>query len=1126
MDEYNAKKLVEKTFGEKFNELKFGKFLIELFNDKDVVSPDSNGNLQKQNLINYVGKGFSDYINSIYSIGSYQDELRNSIEFYIVNVKRHSSIDRARTMQRNLIAKQLTNRSKTAGLVAFFEDSNDDWRFSFVKLEYGLGKGLKIEKKLTPAKRHSYLVGPTEPNHTAKIQFKDLLIFEGNVKVEQLENCFNIENVTDEFFDEYEKLFEKLNDNLNSLRVSDGKIEHELTSKDIKTEDFTKKLLGQLVFLYFLQKKGWLGVGKEDDFGSGPKDFIYRLLKEEFVEYDNFFNDVLEPLFYKGFSEDVADYHYDDFNCKIPFLNGGLFEPINQYDWKSTDITLKNEIFVEICKTFNLFNFTVLEDQPLDKEVAVDPEMLGKVLEKLSNDRRNEGKYYTPREIVHYMCQQSLITYLATNSGITKEDLRKFIENGDLVVDSLIKRQEDAKKYAGQTFNKPNLPDSILNNSKELEKLLRNVKVVDPAVGSGAFPVGMMNEIVKAISILQLINDDFIDLNDDFNYELKKETIENSLYGVDKDFSATDITKLRFWLSLIVDEKSYDDIQPLPNLDNQILCGNSLIDNFEGVKLFETWGTNSNQQSLDVFRASQQKFKRLEKKKKQFFNTDSVTTKKRLRDEIENLKWEIVEDYLNETNNHDIARKIGDYKNSTEKPFLLWDLEFSEVFEGKNPGFDITIGNPPYVKERTNRNAFDGLRNSPYFQGKMDLWYFFGCEALDIVKNDGIVSFIAPNNWITNSGASKMRNKINEEGRIDSFINFGNYKVFDAGIQTMIYLMRKNNEDTKFKLNYSKLFNKNINLNELNEFLYSHEKSDAYNKFQSTFNRKLFKDEYFTFLESSIANVIEKIISVDAFYLKNKEIFQGIVMPQDFLNSKNANKLNIDDQVGTGIFILNNDEKEKLNLNKRELSLIKPYYTTEQFFRFYPYRNNGFWIIYTKSDVNNNISDYPNIKKHLDNFKEIITSDNKPYGLHRARNENIFLGEKIVVTRKCQIPTFTYVDFDSYVSQTFNIIKTNKINLKVLTAILNSKLIQFWLKYMGKMQGSNYQLDNEPLRKIPIVKKITKEIEEKLIQNIDSILKIKDLNKSKNYENNINQLIYETYNLDKNSVELIENSIK
>ncbi|GAA5819840.1 MAG: conserved hypothetical protein partial [Methanobrevibacter sp. CfCl-M3] len=471
-----------------------------------------------------------------------------------------------------------------------------------------------------------------------------------------------------------------------------------------------------------------------------------------------------------------------------------------------------------------------MEDQPLDKEVAVDPEMLGKVLEKLSNDRKNEGKYYTPREIVHYMCQQSLISYLSTNTDISEVDLRKFIENGDVAIESIIARQEEAKKYNGKSFTKLKLVDSIIANSKELETLLRKVKVVDPAVGSGAFPVGMMNEIVKAISILQLINDDLIDY-----YELKKEIIENSLYGVDKDFSATDITKLRFWLSLVVDEENIDYINALPNLDNQILCGNSLIDTFEGVKLFKTLKKGS-QKSLNFYRDSQQKFKLLEKKKNQFFNTDIVTKKKTLRKDIDNLKWEIITEYLKEYGNTSKIEKIDKYRNVVEKPFLLWNLEFSEVFRGENQGFDIVIGNPPYVKEPTNRSAFDGLRDSPYYQGKMDLWYFFGCVGLDICKNNGVVSFIAPNNWITNSGASKFRNKVNEEGHIDSFINFGNYKVFDAGIQTMIYIMRKNNEENEFELDYSQLLNDDIDIDTLVEFLYSKEKTAKFNKFKSFFN--------------------------------------------------------------------------------------------------------------------------------------------------------------------------------------------------------------------------------------------------------------------------------------------------
>ncbi|KZX11109.1 Eco57I restriction-modification methylase domain-containing protein [Methanobrevibacter curvatus] len=1111
MDSNSAKKLVKSTFGGKFDEYKFKNFIKELFNDSSSIHENS------KNIINFTGKGFSDYINSIFEIGDYNFNKNESIGFYVVELKRYSSIDRARAMQRNLIAKNLKNTNKTAGLVAFREENTEDWRFSFVKLEYTFTEDYETKEKLTPAKRHSYLVGPNEPNYTCQSQFKELLTIEKNISLKKIENCFSIENVTDEFFEEYEKLFNDLNKSLEDLLSTDEKIKEEFSNKNIKVEDFTKKLLGQLVFIYFLQKKGWLGVKKDEKFGSGPRNFLRKLYDKEFIEYSNFFNDILEPLFYKGFSEAVDDYHYSKFQCKVPFLNGGLFEAINGYNWKNTDINLKNEIFKNILDTFDLFNFTVMEDQPLDKEVAVDPEMLGKVLEKLSNDRKNEGKYYTPREIVHYMCQQSLISYLSNNTDISKVDLRKFIENGDVAIESIIARQEEAKIYNGKSFTKLELADSIIDNSKELEILLREVKVVDPAVGSGAFPVGMMNEIVKAISILQLINDDLIDY-----YKLKKEIIENSLYGVDKDFSATDITKLRFWLSLVVDEDNIDYINALPNLDNQILCGNSLIDTFEGVELFNTLKEGF-QKSLNFYRESQQKFKLLEKKKNQFFNTDIVTKKKTLRVDIDNLKWEIITEYLKESGNSSKIEKIDKYRNVVDKPFLLWNLEFSEVFSGKNQGFDIVIGNPPYVKEPTNRAAFDGLRDSPYYQGKMDLWYFFGCVGLDICKNNGVVSFIAPNNWITNSGASKFRNKVDSEGHIDTFLNFGNYKVFDAGIQTMIYIMRKNDEENEFELDYSQLLYDDIDINDLVEFLYSNQKTEQFNKFKSLFNRKLFKNNYFIFLEKSISQVINKIKENNVTYLTKNEIFTGADVHQDFLNKRNAKKINMEKEVGAGIFVLSDDEKNKLNLNKKELSLIKPYYTTEELFRYYADIKNDYWLIYTKSDINKKISNYPNIKKHLDKFKEVITSDNKPYGLHRARKEEIFLGEKIIVARKCQKPAFTYVDFDAYVSQTFNIIKTDKFDLKVLTAILNSKLIQFWLKYMGKMQGNNYQLDQEPLLKIPLINKLSMDIEKEITLNIDLIIDSKENINS--YEDKINNLVYESYDLNHKEIKIIEGNI-
>ncbi|MCQ2738290.1 MAG: N-6 DNA methylase [archaeon] len=470
------------------------------------------------------------------------------------------------------------------------------------------------------------------------------------------------------------------------------------------------------------------------------------------------------------------------------------------------------------------------------------------------------------------------------------------------------------------------------------------------------------------------------------------------------------------------------------------------------------------------------------------------------------------------------------------KPFN-WEKEFSEVLE--SGGFDAVIGNPPYVKESTSKESFDGLRKSPYYQGKMDLWYFFGCAALDLVKDKGLVSFIATNNWITNSGASKFRNKVNDNAKFKLFVDFGNYKVFDtASIQTMIYIMQKNSSDNNYSFNYAKLLEDKISKKQVNEFLHSKDTVNCL-RFKAAFNRKDNKDSYFNFMEKDLSKLLDKIERSDnVISMDSNELSQGIVSPQEFLIKKTANSLNNVYPIGTGVFVLSDEELNSLNLSDEELELIKPFYTTEELIRYYSNPKNKKWIIYTKSNINKYIKNYPNIKNHLNQFKRIITSSNKPYGLHRARRERIFTSEKIIVTRKCAVPTFSYADFDAYVSQTFMVINSERFNLKYATGILNSKLIQFWLKYKGKMQGNNYQLDKEPLLKIPLIL-TNNEQENKLIDLVESIIDLNErLISSSNSnqkriledqieikDNKLNQLVYELYELTDEEIEIVENSL-
>ena len=802
MNENSAKALLEKTFKNKFNMDSYVEFLKELFNKSNI----------RPRVFDAIRKEFWSYENEVYILGDYHDDNGDSIAFYVVELTKQSSRDRARTMQRNLIASLIKDKYDSA-LVAFYEPNLDDWRFSHVKVEYEFNEN-GIREKLSSPRRHSFLVGVNEPNHTCQSQFLELLCYEDNIQLEDIEKAFSIENVTDEFFDKYKELFLDLVDSLNDVKNEDNDVKCEFDNKNIKSSDFAKKLMGQIVFIYFLQKKGWLGVEKDAEWGTGPKDFFKNIFEDCVSEGKNFFNDVLEPLFYKCLCEDAEDNHYDRLGYRVPFLNGGLFEPINDYDWRETRVNLDNEIFKNIIKSFDDFNFTVKEDEPLEKEVAVDPEMLGKVFENLLevNDRSSKGAFYTPRHIVHYMCQESLINYLNNNCPVSEDDLRIFITKGDAAVDSIIRANDEMKRYNGHQYTKIELPDSIKENSDELERLLKKVKVIDPAVGSGAFPVGMMNEIVKARYILWLLNG----IEDINLYDLKRETIENSLYGVDLELSATDITKLRFWLSLIVDEEDISEIKPLPNLDNQIMCGNSLIDSYKGIRLFDdTLIVRSAQQRLAAT-PTEHAFNNLETKKREYFTTSSPSIKNKLKTEIKELKWNFIEVHLKHMGKQTLIDEIRTFKTREDRPFFIWELEFSEIFKGENPGFDIVIGNPPYVSAKVhaknNAEEREIIREAYNLKGSFDLYVVFLLKGLKIANEKAVYSWIIPNKFLTSEYSKDILDDMVETSLYTS-VDVSTFNVFkNASVYPIILLgdMANKKQFKKYNLNNIDDLNKRV----------------------------------------------------------------------------------------------------------------------------------------------------------------------------------------------------------------------------------------------------------------------------------------------------------------------------
>lgn len=727
--------------------------------------------------------------------------------------------------------------------------------------------------------------------------------------------------------------------------------------------------------------------------------------------------------------------------------NSGLFD--FSKDSISSSIVIDNKVIKEIINELyyplSPYEFSVIPveiignayEQFLGKTISIDKNHKA-VIELKPEVRKAGGVYYTPEYIVDYIVANTV-----------------------------------GEAIKGKT------PDEIVN-----------IKILDPACGSGSFLLGAYKYLLNYHKEYFLKNKtkkymgsryEIIDESGNLALWVRKQILINNIFGVDIDSNAVEVAKLSLLLKSFEDSFNVNEYgqgsllneKILPSLDNNIKSGNSLINsnfNSEGERLFAS--------------------------------------------------------------DEDTQYKIKCFS---------WEKEFSSVI--KKGGFDIIIGNPPYVKEYTDRESFENVKKgnlSKYYQGKMDLWYFFVCFGLDILKENGKLGFIAPNNWITNAGASILRNKVLTDSKILKYIDFGDFRVFlEAGIQTMVFILNKEKIDEDYEIDYYKILNKNIDIFEIENFLFENEKSNDISHIKTIISKDRMLNNLITFIDSSKDTVLSKIKEVGNYFLTSENTAQGIVYPQDYLNEKNRSILGGDFKVGDGIFVLTDEEKNALKLSKEELELIKPAYTTEQIKRYYADSNNKEWVIYTDStfkDVNK-IKKYPNIKKHLDKFKSVITSDNAPYGLHRARKENFFIGEKIISVRKCvDKPIFSYVDFDSYVSATFYVIKPEDIDLKYLTGILNSKLIAFWLRNKGKMQGSNYQIDKEPLLNIPICNTDNENLRNKLINHVNEMIECNQrlineknpdsINRIKNdiadIDSFIDKTVYSIYNISEEERNIIE----
>lgn len=877
MDKKQSQNIVKETFQKSFDKDKFLYFIKNLLNKIDEK--------KAFHARGYVPETYKNHIKTYERLATYTDPNDNKIDILVVYLQKDTTLDRARTAQRNFLARYLKDRDqKEAGLVAFVAPGSSDWRFSLVKMDYKFEEGesgkYKVKEEFTPARRWSFLVGSNENSHTAQSRLAPIVEDDrNNPTLEQLEDAFNIEKVTKEFFEKYRELFLRTYENLNDILKLDATLKKDFVEKRINTVDFSKKLLGQIVFLYFLQKKGWFGVPMKKQWGEGDKKFLRSLFIKATTEKINYFNDLLEPLFYEALAKERDNDFYSRFECKIPFLNGGLFDPINNYDWVNTEISLPNELFSNTRKTqegdigdgildiFDRYNFTVKEDEPLEKEVAVDPEMLGKVFENLLEvkDRKSKGTYYTPREIVHYMCQQSLVNYLTTelNGKVSKDDLENLIRHGEAVSENEARVENEGKETDTYYYI---FPENIRKYDRDIDATLARINICDPATGSGAFLVGMMNEIVKVrLTLNAYLCEGQTVCENRTPYDFKFHCIQNSLYGVDIDPSAVEIAKLRLWLSLVVDEEDINKIKPLPNLDYKIMQGNSLLEEYEGIKLFDekiitktdsgqailveslkkkqtelqrvyialhsknkltsfkqaelndeltkinnqlkklnnsNINNNDNGGLFDLLSEAKRKAEELKHLHKVLFETTQKKKKDEIKLRIETIEWDLIEATLKEQNKMSALKKLWVFKKSNTKPFFLWKLHFADVFEEKG-GFDVVIGNPPYISaiqnskdEKDDRSIYK--HKYPLVKGSFDIYTIFLLKGMEVSNAKGIYAWIIPNKFMISKYSEDVLALLKQSSELN-VISVSHLSVFEGvGVYPIIILGSKSKIDFNY----------------------------------------------------------------------------------------------------------------------------------------------------------------------------------------------------------------------------------------------------------------------------------------------------------------------------------------
>ena len=693
-------------------------------------------------------------ISHIYTLGHIK--AVKPIHLFDVTVSDHVRMARNRVSLQLIIRDILKSKSGSAGafMVFRYEDSRrHEWRFSFCYKAHE-------DEKSTDAKRFTFLFGPNHSCRTAAENF--LKLFQQNaegqrVKVEDIQKAFSVEALSREFFDKYREHYAQFVLHATGKRyvkqankweertehAPDEAIMQAFGGDEKRVRDYVKKLLGRIVFLHFLQKKGWMGVPNGGHWGEGKFRFMYKLFEEATAEQQaDFVHEVLEHLFFHALNtdrkadNDLYDTRVFREKVRVPYLNGGLFEEdeADRCFKACTDARFPAELFEKLFTFFEQYNFTIDENDPDDAQVGVDPEMLGRIFESLLEDNKEKGAFYTPKEIVQYMCRRSLTAYLQTDIPKEKEKMRQAID--------CFVRTKDYNEL------RLKLPPSL---REQVAERLRTVKICDPAIGSGAFPMGLLRELYLCRIALE---DEVKEDPSKSHAEIKKEILQQNIYGVDLDRGAVDIARLRFWLSLVVDEELP---QPLPNLDYKIMQGNSLLERYKDVDLSTLMPPQeiAGDRILSLFDEQVDlRSQKLSEAKRRFYSATSHEEKEHLRSEIHRIIQERFDGV--DGQNIDLSG-VNVFANPN---FFLWHTWFSEVFSRPTKeGFDIVIGNPPYISTK-GVDKDDKKMYEQEYGFSDDTYNLFTHRGLRLLAPNGCLCLITPKTFWTIQTKRNMRDLI------------------------------------------------------------------------------------------------------------------------------------------------------------------------------------------------------------------------------------------------------------------------------------------------------------------------------------------------------------------------------